>query len=455
MRSDNKTTSPNSKALIPYSKPDAITLLNSYLNSFTINSIKTYINRNTLNNFASYVGTPSINSLAKFIESLRTTNLTAYLGALLMQPAQPLAIEYKKKKSRNRTQFGSNRTASLALPDTPKRIIEEIVVKCEKKTNSTSIIYRFFNAGNFVFTQPAEPPKIYEKKITIYKPGPPDEEPIAVQMLALEKQSRELLDEAELDDITLEKVNLSEELIKKHAARRVDLFFYLLVAVHGKNVVVSKDSTVKQNGCGSKENGTQACHCSMFPNVKLEAIRTIWSLFISQSTPTLSGTHFEETLNITMQLPNAVNAFDGHLEGRAHPTKYTTAALAILNKAAQNKIGLKEGMNEFLKIMNEFFTDFESEWIKTHKGATPRATKQVWEYEKEGTFYSAKKDMKTISDKYLYLMLRLNPKEIESVKNNPKLLGPFFKRIQEEIYISKPVKKQRKRHAQGAKIAVK
>jgi hypothetical protein len=135
---------------------------------------------------------------------------------------------------------------------------------------------------------------------------------------------------------------------------------------------------------------------------------------------------------MTTELPTVVNDFDGYLEGKYKPSKYVKSCLEILNKASKNEMDVQTGMNEFFKVMNTFFVDFEKRHLK--KGASA-ATRQIFEYEKLGTFKAANKDMKSVNEAYIHSMLFIHkPKEVALVKQNPKLLAEYYKKRQDEIF---------------------
>lgn len=340
-------------------------------------------------------------------------------------------VEPIKKKHRASTSFLTNRTASIALPSKTSLCQMDKIKKMADSKNSTFTISSFLKQNLLHDVPPSKQIEMLETKCK------------SLRNQTIKKQS-------ELDKLILQKVELTRAGIKEHAARRVDLFFYLLLTVYKKDVIVTKESTIKQHGRGSKSKGTQACHSSLFPNIKLVPT-TQWSLLTHD--PTLSGTQFEETLNMTVELPNIVNAFDGHLEGRYQPTKYVNECLNILNEVSKGTMSPQEGMSAYFKVMNIFFSGLEKKYFNKNKIEnteqvsklkegpidTPDAFKKVWEYEKEGTFLAANEDM-TLNKDYLYLMLRLNQTEICKVKKSPELLPKYYKRIQEEILSSKSEK---------------
>lgn len=332
----------------------------------------------------------------------------------------------KQKIPRDRKDYKDNVTASLALPKAPKKVIPG------QSGEEGYLSYMYNSVSSLVFKQntaPAAGPAA--ASVNAVK--------ISQQIKEIEKIRQQLTDDKkeENDKLLLQEIQLLEHQIKEHAARRVDLFFYLLLAVYNTHVTIDKDSTTKQHGRGSKENGTHACHCSLFPGIKLTPPPAGWTSFFSSAPPVLTGTYFEEALNMTVELPSIVNAFDGHLEGRYEPTRYVENCLDILNSASKGEIDPIQAMNRFFRAMNSFFLRYEKNHIKKGKSDTRLTDVKVWEYEKEGTFQGANAETMTINDDYLYLMLRLTPNEIRAAKWLPvvsgRVLSRNYKLIQKEL----------------------
>ncbi len=85
----------------------------------------------------------------------------------------------------------------------------------------------------------------------------------------LEQTKRRLF--AEVDELYCQKIGLVEELVREHAARRVDLFFYLMIAIYKKRLYFDlngRKGTDKQHGSGQDVRGTAGCHSSLITNVK-------------------------------------------------------------------------------------------------------------------------------------------------------------------------------------------
>ncbi len=230
----------------------------------------------------------------------------------------------------------------------------------------------------------------------------------------------------------LQRIELMREQIVEHAALRVDLFFYLLVALHDKQVNVAKDATIKQHGKGSIRLHSHACHHSLFPNLKLTPI-------LAANVPgiSLNDTYFEDALNSTSELDAIVNGFDGHLEGRCKPSKWVSESLDILNLNAQAKIDPQAGMNMFFPVMHDFFSSSHEVYFNAAtKQTAPAAKIKVLEYEKHGTFLAANSDL-SVRDEYLFLMLRLKPEEIREISRHGGSLHQYHIKIQDEIYHSR------------------
>lgn len=369
------------------------------------------------------------------MQDRQSTNTTAvilsYLQPVISFFSSPLSTETPKKPQRKRSDFSSNKTASIALPDHPKKVI------CDIDVSANSDADTFFNTAwnklcSLFYNQQAPVTKKTICKI------PAAGTPIDQDMEKLEHSIRNSQDPAAIDTFLSKKIELCEHEIVEHAERRAQFFFYLLIAVYGKQVIVSKSSTILQHGRGSDEHGTQACHSSILTNVTLEPIPSVWSWFSASSTPSLQNTHLLESLNSTIELPRLVNDFDGHLEGRCQPTRFVKKCLEILNKAAKSELDPLQGMHEFYKVMQEFFIHFEKKYLLKNKSKTPLSFKKIWEYQKKGTFAGATNDTLMVSDDYLRILLFI--KKNETI---PKQLTHYYKQLQNEIYASVTVKKQK------------
>lgn len=333
-----------------------------------------------------------------------------------------------KKKPRDVFAFAKNITASIALPDVSKKHKKMDILNQDLLTTLYhSVTDSFFKPSTTVVDNKSDNQAANQK--------------IVAQIETLERQRQDADGRTpELEDkLLLKEVELLEYEIREHAARRVDLFFYLLIAVYNTHVIVTKGATTKQHGRGSKERNTQACHSSLFPGVKLTHTPSYLS-----SSHDLIGTFFEEALNMTVELPAIVNAFDGHLEGRYEFTRHVETCLDILNDTSRGIIDPIQGMNRFFREMGKFFDRYEKNQIKKGKTATPNTNRRIWQYEKEATFSAANQDL-TLNYDYLYLMLRLTPNEIRTVTWTPVgslYLSRCFSRIQNEIYAANPSQKK-------------
>lgn len=332
-----------------------------------------------------------------------------------------------KKKQRLQTPFQANVTASLMAA---KKNVE--------LDGPASVIGSFFSTTPTSWYVKMRGESAHQTKTTV-------EDEIKQFHDEMEQAESKLVHDkknVEDDEILFKTVQKVRAQIVEHAARRVDLFFYLCLAVRGTFVRIEEDDTVKQHGKGSDKRGTQACHSSLFPNLKFIPTfptetnnHRFGGLFANTSKKPfrdLRGTHFEDSLNMTVELPGIVNGFDGHLEGRFQLTEFAKDCLTILNKVSQNQLDPIAAMNEFFKVMFSFFDHLRRNYLnKPHRMDYPKTFTKVWEYEQEGTFMAANRETLTIKDEYVRLMLRLN--YVERLKAIYSL-EPFYDRIQEEIY---------------------
>lgn len=325
-----------------------------------------------------------------------------------------------------------------------------------------SSINRFFRH----FYHPARKRTSFEDNITASLALP---EPAKPKMLLCETEIKQPSKKCNsLDELRLQEVELVSKQIIEHAQRRADLFFYLLIAIYKKFVVLNKDETVKQHGKGNPLYGTNACHSSLFPNFKLTEMPTEnISEFLAKGhtffCPILDGTHFGETLNMTVELPRVVNVFDMHLEGKVHnPSTEVKGLTDILNKVSLGALTPQEGMGRFYEVMHKFFNDFETEDCKKVAVDTPITIKKIGAYQREGTFKGATKEHNKMTDEYFCMLMRIKPEDVKWKRNSSdafdhyvekKTLEKYYLQIQSEIYSSKAVKKMRKHPSAHPKLA--
>src|SRR3990167_9234352 len=124
-------------------------------------------------------------------------------------------------------------------------------------------------------------------------------------------QKSEIQKKPDINDLSAElnnKMELLENKIKELLKRLTDK---TISEFDKKKLIIEKGETTKQNGMGSKKRGTQACHCSILPNVifrKIEEPHSSSRLYSFFNHPkemrptifTLLGTHFAEILNMTI-----------------------------------------------------------------------------------------------------------------------------------------------------------
>lgn len=330
-----------------------------------------------------------------------------------------------KKKPRKISSFEANKTPSLKLPD-EITCVKEI----PEETPPHSMAYSIFSsfASMLSYAQKPQPPK--KERIVIA-------EDIHKKMLEYNQDPT--------PENIFKQVDLLKTEIEEHAARRVDLFLLLLLAVYKKNVILSKGETVKQHGKGSSTYGTQACHSSLLPNINIETPRASRFSFWSGAAPfVITGTQLEEILNMTVELPHIVNVFDGYIEGGSRLSEYTKASLNIANRVSRGEIDPRAGINEFLNVMDIFFIHFEKAYITSDKDKADAAMQLVWKHEKKGTFKATEGNTLMVSDAYFYAALELKPDEVAKLSYRSWYYLPYFyERVQNEILTSKPVEGKR------------
>lgn len=411
------------------------------------------------------------------------TTLVSTIGSMISSAASstyeylttPAPFPPKPTNGRLITSFEANIAASIALPERPK----PVPTTC-KKFNAPaappSFIYSAMSNVVSFFSwavTPAAPKKEAPLLALPVKIREPQDNDIDVQMkkLVVELNTMKHKDPKKVEDIYLLQINLLEYEIMEHAQRRVDLYFYLLVAVYKQNANIVKVFTQKQHGAGTKEYGTHACHASLFPNVLLQYPQTKLSYFWTAIvTPfAFAGTHFEDANNMTTELLPLANEFDAHLESanpgqKSVPSQYVKKLLIDLNLVSQGKMTPIEAMNSFLITMKLFFDDFEKkldgtempkkrrrkihdceekeENIDPYKfpHSMHRAMRKIWELQLTGTLRAKADNEDCVDHDYLCSLLRVPPDQILNTRKDPLLLLNYYcPIIQKEIFMTKSV----------------
>lgn len=258
-------------------------------------------------------------------------------------------------------------------------------------------------------------------------------------------------------------LSLSQDNIVEHASRRVDLFFYTLIAYYNTQYLPIQGDTLFQHGLGRKTvkrlELTQACHSSFFPSFVDRTIH--YQLKVNQKNRSnidfkrsiISGTHFFDSLNSTMELPLFVNNFDRHLEGKIeNPSPCRQSAMDIIHKVSIGDLNPIEGLRDFFLIMKQAFVDIEEKKTMSKYGNpyldrdsyySPIDIKnELVKLQKQGTF-EAKwyANLNEVSNEYIEMLLRLNKEEREasmhSLKSRNKIYLKKMKEIQIEILTTK------------------
>ncbi len=251
----------------------------------------------------------------------------------------------------------------------------------------------------------------------------------------------------------------SQKQIMEHAARRVDLFFYTLVAYYNTKAMPLENHTILQHGIGRhssvEEKGihstdkvksiTQACHSSFFTGLvdcKMQKKDVLQKNL-------LDGTHFLDSLNATVELPAEVNRLDDELEIKFFCRDKSLKILQNVAKGVKNPI---EGLSDFLSLMDIALSE-----IETPESASKRRNsylfkdslycplqfkKDLIEIMKKGTLVNKwDSDAKTVINEYVEMLLRLKPKEkkgcLHSWKKRDKIYFQKMKEIQKEILNTK------------------
>ncbi len=201
--------------------------------------------------------------------------------------------------------------------------------------------------------------------------------------------------------LSLKKNGIDRQLIQTHASRRVDLFFYTLIAYYNSKLTVHIEDTHIQYGKGSRKNNTHACHSAILPSlwdtIHEEPSHTQNTRnnpgVTSYRTGILNRTHFEKSLNATVELDVSVNYFDSNYV-ESHSTQQNgmrAKALAILNQTSQGKSDPIKGLKTFLTHMRDNFLAKKQCYLdKENLKTSPKETRSaIYKAEFYGTFFNA------------------------------------------------------------------
>lgn len=231
--------------------------------------------------------------------------------------------------------------------------------------------------------------------------------------------------------------------VVEHAARRVDLFFYTLIAYYKTKMTVVQGHTELQHGKGrtfNHKNLTQACHSSFFPSLVDESIKKNAKEQNSEIKKSLLfNTHFMDSLNSTMELPPFVNKLDDDLENHF---LCRTKSLQIIDQVSQGKLNPVEGLNEFLKMMGQVFKQLDIEKFILHDSIPRDIKSELIDLVKKGTFgIKWSEEKQSVSTGYVDLLLRLRTEEKQvcqkSATDRSKIYNEKYKEIKKEILMTK------------------
>lgn len=399
---------------------------------------------------------------------------------------------------RKPTQFSANHVPSLSLQSLPKKtdsVLDHITgyvhgsfqmgfhklsslwstprVETAKKAPS-SIDERFEDLESQISTLYKKLKPLDEKVVSLRsekKRIPPDITKTRIKI------------KEDIDDLLCEKVEISAELIKWHAQRRVDLFLYQLIAVHGliahyqptleagKTMLLKRGETTLQHGKGTKAKGTAACHASLFPCLAAEIVdkhedadsyldkaSAIISGFVTgmpqsqeereeddlpgdvapeepapkeKTVPfLLDNSYFQDVCNLTHEGP--MNPFDCVLEKKnRQKSPMVEKAEAITNAVFHGEISPLKGLKLFGFHMKLFFDYIHYNYLIKeidYKPLNPtvpypKSFKKIWALQKEATLSSFEiaEEQKDSRIKYPYLHLMLELDSVSGLRKTANL----------------------------------
>jgi hypothetical protein len=209
---------------------------------------------------------------------------------------------------------------------------------------------------------------------------------------------------------------MARDHIIEHAARRVDLFFYILIAYFKTQKLPELGRTYLQHGIG-RSFITQACHSSFIASLVD---------YDKNSESILTGTHLMDSINSTVELPGFVNDFDYILENHYDCRK---KSLRIIQQVSLEQFNPVEGLNQFLRMMVRTFNEI--------KKAKMNFSDALIDTVKMGTLAGIYSDTtQSVTKEYIELLLRLSPEE-KKYRNKEKIYLSKMAEIKQEILNTK------------------
>ena len=242
-------------------------------------------------------------------------------------------------------------------------------------------------------------------------------------------------------------ITRQEKAIRFHAVNRVDIMLHILIAYYGTGLNVRVKYTEMQHGSckGTKIERTflHACHSSIFPSLFDYREGDLIEPSEGNRTSILHNTPFHDAMNVTVSLSEAVNQFDRKLEGNRGKAStgelnstYAKSSLEIINLVSHSKIGPIEGINQFLDLLEQFYSNMETTYISQRTILSPsQARRLINDYERDAVLFLKGKSKKFVTRDYLEMRLGVT---------NPCLVRilPDDKKQEPQVLYLEPIEQQ-------------
>ena len=182
------------------------------------------------------------------------------------------------------------------------------------------------------------------------------------------------------------RVKAREGDIREHAAMRVKLFWLLCVAYYKTGLEIeANQGAVLQHGKATPGYGHAACHTALCSNVNDNNPLGKKSL--------IEDTHLKHVLNMTRDLPVAVNKADSHMEseGKADETMRYHAN-EILNRVSRGELNPVQAMTVFYDYLSRYFLRAAKTFARVEDREAPiEAKTMILSWQIDGMFSWARK----------------------------------------------------------------
>lgn len=244
----------------------------------------------------------------------------------------------------------------------------------------------------------------------------------------------------------------AEAAILEHAIRRVDMFFYLLIAYYNTDVLPGFRKAALIHGPGIDQI-TDGAHSAIFTQLidisifNKDTFKTgDGGRSVYHKISLICGTHFSDSINGVMEVPVDINDLDQyHIEGAkiSTPSELRKIALKIMHAVAAGRIDPINGTQHFISYIKSLFSKFKPKFMTPPKENKRSPKTKIKTPDKIREQYFDLTEYGTVRrnwthEGYVQSLLRLSEDEITLCRRRPErvyeIYAKKFLEIQFEIH---------------------